>query len=173
MIDDVHVYLGLGSNMGDRVALLQRAVHSLQEEKEIHIIELSSIYETDPIGFTEQPSFYNLVVHLVTTLSPSDLLQKILSIETKLNRVRKQRWGPRTIDIDILLYGDQRVEEENLTIPHPRLHEREVVLIPLLEIAGDFRIPHIDEKVSNLLQKLPEQGVRQMGTMEWVSKIER
>lgn len=127
-------YLSLGSNMGDRLDMLRQATRSLRDNQEIEILRISSLYETDPVGFTEQDPFLNMVVHLETDLAPLALLEVCQEIERKLERKRELRWGPRTIDLDILLYDDERLETERLTVPHPRMHERAFVLIPLLEL---------------------------------------
>lgn len=128
------VYLGLGTNLGDRLEKLQEAIYHLQQIEGIQINSLSSVYETDPVGVVNQPEFYNMVVKISTTLAPLELLDKTLAIEKKMHRVRTIRWGPRTIDIDILLYDEQEWDHPNLQIPHPRMWERAFVLIPLLDV---------------------------------------
>ena len=128
-------YLGLGSNMGDREGFLRQAVALLAAEGDISVKQVSSIYETDPVGFTDQGAFLNAVAVVETELSASDLLRKCLCVERSLQRVRDVRWGPRTIDIDLLLFGDQIMDDSELTVPHPRLRERLFVLIPLHEVA--------------------------------------
>lgn len=131
-------YLSLGSNMGDRIAMLERAVGQLAAHPEIEVGSISSVYETDPVGFTDQDAFLNIVVEVKTTQSASDLLEVCQKIEQYLQRERLVRWGPRTIDLDILLFNQDNIETERLTIPHPRMHERAFVLVPLLEIAPQF-----------------------------------
>lgn len=135
------VYLGLGTNLGDRMAQLNEVIDRLEREAAIEIVECSFIYETAPIGYTEQPFFYNMVVKAITSLTPDQLLQVGNAIEQEMKRVRTIQGGPRTIDIDILLYGDQIIQQDHLTIPHPRLHERAFVVIPLMEVRGDISIP--------------------------------
>lgn len=130
-------YLSLGSNMGDRVEMLREAVRLLKEHPVIDIMKISSLYETDPVGFTEQDAFLNMVVYLQTNLSAFELLEVCQDIERKLDRKREIRWGPRTIDLDILLYNQDELETEKLVIPHPRMHERAFVLVPLLELDPD------------------------------------
>lgn len=130
-------YLSLGSNMGDRVGMLRQAVRLLNEHPAIDIMKISSLYETDPIGYTEQDAFLNMVVYLDTDLSAFELLEVCQDIEKKLDRKREIRWGPRTIDLDILLYNQDKLETEKLVIPHPRMHERAFVLVPLLELDPD------------------------------------
>ncbi|MFG6497530.1 2-amino-4-hydroxy-6-hydroxymethyldihydropteridine diphosphokinase [Fictibacillus sp. UD] len=154
-------YLSVGSNMGDREQLLTKAISLLEEYSEISIESVSSIYETDPVGVTDQPLFLNLALKLKTSLSPQGLLSKLQEVEMKLDRKRVQKWGPRTIDLDILLYNSVSIQTEVLTIPHPRMLERAFVLIPLREIAPDDVYP---EKTISLHQVLCEQrdkeGVR-------------
>ncbi|MFC3210826.1 MULTISPECIES: 2-amino-4-hydroxy-6-hydroxymethyldihydropteridine diphosphokinase [Planomicrobium] len=127
-------YLSLGSNMGDRVGMLRQAVRLLKEHPAINVMKISSLYETAPVGFTEQDAFLNMVVQLQTDLNAYELLEICQDIEQTLDRKREIRWGPRTIDLDILLYNQDEFETENLVIPHPRMHERAFVLVPLLEL---------------------------------------
>lgn len=127
-------FLSLGSNMGDRLDMLKGAVQLLMDHPSIRVVAISSLYETDPVGFTDQDPFLNMVVRLRTELSALALLDACQEIEQKLNRERLIRWGPRTIDLDILLYNQENIKTERLIVPHPRMHERAFVLIPLLEI---------------------------------------
>lgn len=136
----VQAYLGLGSNIGDRKQQLLKAIDLIGNIKGIKVTKQSSIYETAPIGYTDQPNFLNLCLEIETELSPQQLLKHCLDIEQQLHRVREIRWGPRTLDIDILLYSDNIIETDNLSIPHPRMQERAFVLIPLNDIASDKRI---------------------------------
>lgn len=128
-------FISIGSNIGDRLHHLTDAVRGLHKHKEITVTTISSIYETTPVGFIDQADFLNLVVRVETTLSAHDLLASCQEIENGLGRVREVRWGPRTVDLDILLYNNDNVESENLIVPHPRMGERAFVLVPLLEIA--------------------------------------
>lgn len=130
-------YLSLGSNLGDRLALLAEAVRRLRTPA-VRVTKVSSVYETAPWGKTDQPAFLNCAVEVETELAPHALLGHILSVEQSLGRVRIERWGPRTVDIDILLYGQERVATADLEIPHPRMAGRAFVLVPLLEMA-----PHL------------------------------
>ena len=130
-------YLGLGSNLGDREGFLRQAAALLAAEGDITVKQVSSIYETEPVGFTDQGAFLNAVAVVETELSVVELLSKCLAVEQKLQRVRDVRWGPRTIDIDILLFGEQTIDDPKLIVPHPRLRERLFVLIPLHEVAPD------------------------------------
>lgn len=143
-------YLSLGSNMGDRFEMLKQAVRMLNEHPQVEVRSISSLYETDPVGFTDQEPFLNMVIYIHTELSALELLAACQEIEQKLQRKRLIRWGPRTIDLDILLYNQDNMDTEKLTIPHPRMHERDFVLIPLSEIA-----PSLEN-----LDKPPSQGVR-------------
>ncbi|WKA51119.1 2-amino-4-hydroxy-6-hydroxymethyldihydropteridine diphosphokinase [Planococcus liqunii] len=127
-------YLSLGSNMGDRLDMLKQAVRMLAEHPSIDVAAISSLYETEPVGFTEQEPFLNMVVHVRTKLPALELLEVCQEVEQKLQRKRIVRWGPRTIDLDILLYNQDNMESERLIVPHPRMHERAFVLIPLLEV---------------------------------------
>lgn len=127
-------FLSLGSNMGNRLDMLKGAVQLLMDHPSIRVVAISSLYETDPVGFTDQDPFLNMVVRLRTELSALALLDACQEIEQKLNRERLIRWGPRTIDLDILLYNQENIKTERLIVPHPRMHERAFVLIPLLEV---------------------------------------
>ena len=117
----VQAYLGLGSNIGDRKQQLLKAIDLIGNIKGIKVTKQSSIYETAPIGYTDQPNFLNLCLEIETELSPQQLLKHCLDIEQQLHRVREIRWGPRTLDIDILLYSDDIIETDNLSVPHPRI----------------------------------------------------
>jgi 2-amino-4-hydroxy-6-hydroxymethyldihydropteridine diphosphokinase len=134
------VYLGLGSNLGDRLASLQHAVQEL-EAREVRVLRSSRVYETDPVGGPPQPDFLNAVIEIDTDLDPVDLLGLCLEVETELGRIRGERWGPRTCDIDILTYDEREIDEPVLTVPHPLMHERAFVLVPLLELDADPMLP--------------------------------
>jgi len=144
------VYLGLGSNIGDRESYLNRAIDALDAHEQIEVMQVSSFIETQAIGKMPQPLFLNGVVSVSTFLAPIELLDVTESIEKQLGRESKGTYDPRTIDIDLLFYGQQLICEERLIIPHPMLHEREFVLTPLNEIAPDFVHPILGETVSNL-----------------------
>jgi len=137
----VCVYLGLGSNVGDRAAHLARAMQLLDADPRLRITRASSIYETAPWGDDRQPRFLNSVVEAETELSPDELLALTQSIENTMGRRRTRRWGPRVIDIDILLYGERIIEGAELRVPHPLLTVRQFVLVPLLEVAPDIMLP--------------------------------
>jgi len=141
-------YVGLGSNLGDREATLRAAIAALPG-----VVAVSELRETDPVGVTEQPAFLNGAVALETDLSPRELLETLLAVERELGRQRRERWGPRTIDLDLLVYGSETVDEPGLTVPHPRLHERRFALDPLAEIAPRLVIPGRG-RVKDLLSEL-------------------
>ena len=147
----VKAYLGLGSNMGDRAHQLQQAIQIIDRFQHIDVTSVSPIYETEPVGYTDQPQFLNLCIEIETTLKPQELLKRCLETEQALHRVRKIRWGPRTLDVDILLYGNEIIEEDNLIIPHPRMAERAFVLIPLNDIASKHIEPRSQKLIENLV----------------------
>jgi 2-amino-4-hydroxy-6-hydroxymethyldihydropteridine diphosphokinase len=132
--------LGLGSNLGERLGNLQRAVDLLGSEEGIRVTASSSVWETDPVG-PSQPDFLNSVVSIETTLSPLGLLEACQRAEAALSRVRAEHWGPRTLDVDIILIDDLVLDEPSLTVPHPLLLERAFVLVPLLELDPDAKLP--------------------------------
>jgi 2-amino-4-hydroxy-6-hydroxymethyldihydropteridine diphosphokinase len=137
----VVAFLGLGSNLGDRLANLQAAVDALQAEPGLHVTGSSRVWETTPVGGPPQPDYLNAVIRTETDLSARDLLDAARRVEARLGRVRKERWGARTIDVDILLYDDEQIDEPDLVVPHPRLGERAFVVLPLLELEPDPVLP--------------------------------
>lgn len=149
------IFLGLGSNIGDRKKFLQKAI-VLLEKQNIQVLQKSSVYETQPVGALPQPDFLNMVIQISTDLSPEDLLTICLDIEQKLGRIRDTRFGPRTIDLDILLYGDRILRSNFLAIPHPHMLERKFVLIPLAEIAPDFFHPVLQKPIREFLNLCPD-----------------
>jgi 2-amino-4-hydroxy-6-hydroxymethyldihydropteridine diphosphokinase len=146
-------FIGLGSNVGDRLQFLQRAVKHLSDTTGVHVLNVSSVYETEPIGPAAQARFFNAVVEIDTSLCPPALLASTQAIEHALERVTTYRWGPRTIDLDILLYGNRRVKTASLEIPHPELCNRAFVMLPLLELAPDAALPD-GAKISRRLSPL-------------------
>jgi 2-amino-4-hydroxy-6-hydroxymethyldihydropteridine diphosphokinase len=153
----VDAFLGLGSNVGDRLATLQRAVDLLSAEPGIRVRRSSRVWETDPVGGPEQPDFLNAVVEVDTELKPFELLSAVDHVEASLGRFRDIHWGPRTIDIDILLIGDLVLTGERLAVPHPRMHERAFVIVPLLELIPD---PVLPTGIRILDVRLTDQPVR-------------
>jgi len=133
--------LGLGSNLGDRLATLQRAVDLLNAQPGIRVIRSSRVFETEPVGGMEQPEFLNAVLEIESDLEPGDLLAATRLVESALGRTRKIRWGPRTIDIDILLIDELTIDDADLTVPHPRMHQRAFVLVPLLDLRPAPTLP--------------------------------
>jgi 2-amino-4-hydroxy-6-hydroxymethyldihydropteridine diphosphokinase len=138
--DATPAYLALGANLGDRLEQLREAVRHLAETDGIEVVRSSRVYETEPVG-PPQPSYLNAVVEVRTTLDPLALLEAGQAVEDALGRVRAERWGPRTIDVDILTFDERTVDEPGLEIPHPRMHERGFVLVPLGELDDDPMLP--------------------------------
>jgi 2-amino-4-hydroxy-6-hydroxymethyldihydropteridine diphosphokinase len=136
------VYIGLGSNLGEREATIRRALELLEAGGDIEVEAVSSLRETDPVGYEDQPPFLNGAAALRTALAPRTLLERLQALERELGRDRSgPRFGPRTIDLDLLLYGDERIDEPGLQIPHPRLAERRFVLEPLAELDSALEVP--------------------------------
>ncbi len=156
MAEPVVTYLGLGGNLGDRLAALTTALASLDAIPEIRRLTCSSVYETEPWGVAEQPPFLNLVGGFETTLAPPELLAACKRVESQVGRATSYRWGPRLIDVDILLYGDALINTAtpDLRIPHARLADRAFALAPLAEIAPNIIVPGPDAPVSELLRKV-------------------
>lgn len=151
-------FISLGTNIGDRLRYLNLAIEELEKHELIKVVNNSSIYETDPVGYVNQDAFLNMVILVLTELNPHALLAECMRIELELGRKREIRWGPRTIDLDILLYNQENIEAEDLIIPHPRMKERAFVLVPLLEIGSDLLDPSLcDINIHELQQK---EGVR-------------
>lgn len=144
------IYIGLGSNIGDRGRNLRQAVRALRDE--VAVTGLSRIYESDPVGFADQPRFWNMVARVETPLPPRALLDRLVTIEQEMGRARTFRNAPRIIDLDILLFGDVIMDEPGLTIPHPRLAERAFVLKPLLELAPDLADPRTGTPYRDILR---------------------
>ena len=162
----VAVYLGLGSNLGDREDNLRRAVSLLS--RRASLIALSSVYETEPWGYASQPTFFNMACLLETSLSPQCLLELAQSVERDLGRVPSFRYGPRVIDVDILLYGDEVIETPRLQVPHPRLWQRSFALTPLAEIAPGLAHPILGTSIADLLEGVAvseREGVVMLGSL--------
>lgn len=158
----MHVtYLGLGSNIGDRLQNLQAAINAL--EPEVHPVECSPVYETPPWGYLDQPNFLNQVVKAETELSPGELLRYLKEIEKDLGRQDSFLNGPRKIDLDIIFYDDAVIESPPITIPHPRMDDRGFVLLPLADLAPEFKHPVLDLSVQDMLAQVA------VGDIEWFS----
>ena len=163
----IDTYVGLGANLGDRMETLRAAVEQLAREPGFLLRGTSPVYETEPVG-PPQPRYLNAVVRIGTLLSPRATLRRLLEIEELLGRVRREQWGAREIDLDLLLYGDRIVADGALRVPHPRLHERAFVLMPLAELAPDSYHPQMARTAAELLADLPEdarRGVRLVGRL--------
>ncbi len=148
------IYIGIGANLGDREKTLQEATDILNAKPEIAVVAASAVYETDPIGVVDQPYFLNAVLQVHTSLSARSLLNCLLAIERKFGRVRQTRWGPRTLDLDILFYGDNVINQPGLQVPHPHLQERAFVLIPLCDLKPDLKHPVLDQSIQFLTDSL-------------------
>ncbi|WP_077210370.1 2-amino-4-hydroxy-6-hydroxymethyldihydropteridine diphosphokinase [Bacillus dakarensis] len=154
-------YISLGTNIGDRYQNLTNAITLLKEDPGIKLEDISSVYETDPVGYTDQDPFLNMVIGIKTTLTPLKLLDVCNNIENSLGRKREIKWGPRIIDLDILLYNQENIESEKLFVPHPRMRERLFVLIPLLEINPGIKMPGTGWLLQSYLDAIPDRkGVR-------------
>lgn len=160
-------YISIGSNIGDRLHHLTEAVRELHSHEKVEVTKVSSIYETAPVGYTDQADFLNLAICVKTSLNPYELLAACQAIENGLGRVREVRWGPRTVDLDILLYNNDNIEAENLIVPHPRMGERAFVLVPLLEIA-----PAIGHPVTGIRFEIPkDEGVWRWKEIDGVEQL--
>ena len=159
-----NVFLGIGGNLGDRRATMRLAVELIRAV--IDDVRVSSLYETAAWGVTDQPSFLNAVVRGQTELPPLDLLDAMQSIENQLGRVRTQHWGPRAIDIDILLYGSDVIDEPRLTVPHPYMSQRGFVLRPLADLAAGLTLPD-GSLVGELLTTINQDDLRQIESPRW------
>jgi 2-amino-4-hydroxy-6-hydroxymethyldihydropteridine diphosphokinase len=157
----VDVFIGLGSNLGDREDNLRRAIELLRQK--MKLVKVSSFYESEPMYVKDQPGFVNCVAKFETDLTPKELLEYLHEIERKLGRQKSVRYGPRTIDLDIVFYGNEVVEEGDLKIPHPMIQERRFVLVPLVEIDPDYIHPIYRSSVSTLLASLKSnESVRKL-----------
>ncbi|HEU5078144.1 MAG TPA: 2-amino-4-hydroxy-6-hydroxymethyldihydropteridine diphosphokinase [Opitutaceae bacterium] len=156
-------FLALGSNLEDRAGNLARALAALRDRSDgrLRVVKVSSIYQTAPVGPVEQPDFYNIAAQIETDFPPADLLTYCLSTEAELGRVRRERWGPRKIDIDLLSYEEERIISETLSLPHPRMLERSFVMIPLAEIAP--RLVLEGESAASRAIGFGDRGIQRIG----------
>jgi 2-amino-4-hydroxy-6-hydroxymethyldihydropteridine diphosphokinase len=152
----LRVFLGLGSNVGDRLKYIEDAIERIEKLDGVTLVKKASIYETEPWGVKDQEHFLNTAIEIHTSLSAKDLHKKIKDIEEKLGRENRDRWTSREIDIDLLFYGDEVIDDENLNIPHREIENRKFVLIPLAEIDQDFIHPVLNKPVSVLLRETPD-----------------
>lgn len=161
-------YIALGSNLGDREALLREALQRLHAREGIVVDRLSNVYETDPVGYTDQPRFLNMAAALTTEREPLDLLREMLAVERELGRVRNLRYGPRTIDLDLLLMDGVRLDTAELTLPHPRMMERAFVLVPLLEVLDETSSdkPEVESAAQAALSR-GEERIARWTTITW------
>ena len=165
MIEQISVFIGLGSNLEDRLSQINKALELLSFKNYLNFRSISSYYETEPVGVEPQPAYLNAVAEFSCSISPEKLLDFILSIEEKMGRIRIFKGSPRLIDIDILLYGSNVLKTTSLEIPHPRMHERRFVLLPLSEIAPKVFHPILEKTVDELLESVVED-------IFWVKKID-
>ncbi|MFA5515816.1 MAG: 2-amino-4-hydroxy-6-hydroxymethyldihydropteridine diphosphokinase [Desulfuromonadales bacterium] len=164
----VRVFLGLGANLGDRLGNLRGARHQLQQAPGVNLSAASALYETHPVGGPPgQNDYLNAVLAVRTTLSPRELLHLCQTIEANFARQRRETWGPRTLDIDLLLYGNEILQEKDLIVPHPQLHRRAFVLQPLTDLAPDLPHPILEQTPRELLAELPAGGGLRKLCMEW------
>jgi len=154
-------YIGLGSNLENPLQQIKTAIEDLQSVADINIVSVSSLYQSPPMGPADQPDYINAVLALETSLNPHQLLDALQSVEQLHGRVRKRHWGERTLDLDILLYGDQILDDERLQVPHPGMRERAFVLYPLAEIAPDIHIPGIGA-LQEILPLCPQGDLQQV-----------
>lgn len=150
--------IALGSNLGDPVATVQAASQCLDRLPDTQLLRTSSLYRTAPVG-PPQPDYVNACAVLQTRLAADVLLDHLLAIETQFGRERRERWGPRTLDLDLLLYGDAIIASDGLTVPHPRLQERAFVLVPLAEVAAAWIVPGLNQSIIELLQALDQKEI--------------
>ena len=161
------VFIGLGSNLGEREAMIRLALDDLARVPSTTVVRASSLYDTEPLGDVEQPNFLNAVVQLETDLNPRQLLWNMQLIEKRLGRTRIRRWGPRTIDLDLLLYDSQVIDESDLQVPHPELANRSFVLVPLVELDPLLVHPATGETLLTHLSRLHTRPPVKRGSRLW------
>ena len=157
------VYIGIGSNVGDKAYQCEQGISEIQKLDRHRLLARSSLYKTQPIGYTEQDWFINLVIKIETEMDAPALLSSLKEIESRLGRVETLRWGPRTIDLDILFFNDHQIQTDELTVPHPLIQDRQFVLVPLAEIDPNLTHPVLKKTVKELLERLKEdRGVERL-----------
>lgn len=156
-----HCAIALGSNLGDSLAILQGAIATLDRHPSVAVTKSSSVYQTAPIG-PPQPDIFNACALLESDLSPESLLRLLLAVEAEFGRVRRERWGARSLDLDLLLVDEQQLKTPNLELPHPRMWERAFVLVPLAEIAPHWRNPLSGESIADIRATLSDDGITQL-----------
>ena len=164
-------WVSLGGNQGETPAIFQKALARIVANRDIDLDGVSSLYRTPPWGDQAQPSFLNAVIRLKTGLEPRSLFEELVKVETALGRRRDpdRPWGPRTLDLDLLLFGERQFSEPDLTVPHPRLHERAFVLVPLMEIDPGLAIPGVGS-VPGLLDRLDQAGIERVSGPSWAKR---
>jgi len=152
-------YLSLGSNKNDKFSYLQKAVNLIEDDENIRLLNVSSVYETLPFGNVEQENFYNAAAEILTLLKPNQLLQRLKEIESEIGRSENEKWGPREIDLDIIFYDEIIIDEKELIIPHPGVYERDFFLIPLLELNDKLCDPKTDKCLSDFINELKSKKI--------------
>ncbi len=156
-------FIGIGSNVGDKVENCRQAIAEISQHEQNSLIAQSSLYKTEPIGYTQQDWFINCVIEIETSLTAYELLHLLENIELSMGRKRSFKWGPRIIDLDIIFFDEETIQCEELTVPHPELEKRAFVLVPLCEIAGDYIHPVLKKSISQLMAQLKgEQGIERL-----------
>ena len=155
----VQVFAGIGGNLGDPAHTLTAAVLRIERDSGVRVVAASPVYRNPPVGPQDQPDYLNAVIELEVTLSPQELHSRFLAVEKEFGRVRKTRWGPRTLDLDILTYGDHIVDEPGLTIPHPHMHERSFVLVPLADLHPHAVHPLLNRSYCDMAEQVGREGL--------------
>jgi 2-amino-4-hydroxy-6-hydroxymethyldihydropteridine diphosphokinase len=159
-------YISVGSNLGDRLEYIRQAIRKIKQSKETEICKTSSVYETQPVEYENQPWFLNVILEIKTTLKPLNLLELLLGIENLMGRKRNRGYGHRNIDLDIVLYDDLVLNSDKLTLPHPKMHQRKFVLVPLAEIASEVVHPVFKKRIEELLEELSADYVSGKSELE-------